>query len=160
MPVFLPEYLTKWPVMKDQSDLDKFIELYKRDSTIGIFESRSLYQNIKTAVSAMVRAGTFREDLYFRLSVFPITIPPLRHRIEDIPALLDHFIAKTARCMKLRKIPGLKRGALAPLLRYDWPGNIRELENIVERAMIIKPEGPLEFNSMMNISGPPPTTGE
>jgi transcriptional regulator with GAF, ATPase, and Fis domain len=104
---------------------------------------------------AMVKDGTFREDLYFRLNVFPITIPPLRHRISDIPALLNHFIKKTARRMKLKESPILRRGALSSFLQYDWPGNIRELENLVERAMIINPEGPLEFNNLLNISVDP-----
>lgn len=98
----------------------------------------------------MIKAGSFREDLYFRLNVFPVTVPPLRHRIEDIPALLDHFVKKLASRMKLRRVPNMIPGTLDPLLQHDWPGNIRELENLVERALILKPEGPLDFSILLN----------
>ena len=94
-------------------------------------------------ISSMVKEGGFREDLYFRLNVFPLTVPPLRHRLEDIPKLLNHFVEKLSQRMKLKKVPKLKPGIMTPLLDYDWPGNIRELENLVERAIIINPEGPL-----------------
>jgi DNA-binding NtrC family response regulator len=79
-----------------------------------------------------LRAGTFREDLYYRINVFPIVLPPLRERREDIPDLVNHF---------LKKYGGAKAAidpdALAALMRYNWPGNVRELENVVERAVIM-----------------------
>ena len=84
----------------------------------------------------MVRNQTFREDLWFRLNVFPITIPPLRHRKEDIPALVAYFIEKKSRELNLRFIRKPAPGSIAMLQGYDWPGNIRELENMVERALI------------------------
>jgi transcriptional regulator with GAF, ATPase, and Fis domain len=87
-------------------------------------------------LAAMARTGEFREDLWFRLNVFPITIPPLRHRKADIPALVNHFIERKAREMKLRYQPVPAPGALERLQGYDWPGNVRELENIVERELI------------------------
>jgi len=83
-----------------------------------------------------VRAGKFREDLWFRLNVFPITIPPLRQRREDIPALVHYFIEKKSHDMKLPYRPQPAPGSLDRLKRYDWPGNVRELENIVERELI------------------------
>ncbi len=78
----------------------------------------------------------FREDLYFRLNVFPVSIPPLRERPEDIPALVEHFIAKYAGRMR-RHVRGISKDALQALMRYRWPGNVRELENFVERAIIL-----------------------
>jgi len=87
---------------------------------------------------AMTQDGKFREDLYFRLNVFPITIPPLRERKGDIPSLLHHFIQKKSRKMGLKGIPGLDQEALERLTAYPWPGNVRELENMVERALILK----------------------
>ncbi len=84
----------------------------------------------------MVQKGTFRQDLYFRLNVVPVVLPPLRERSEDIPPLADFFLAKYAR--KNRKsIRAIHPQALALLLRYNWPGNIRELENAMERAVIL-----------------------
>ncbi|MFH0728732.1 MAG: sigma-54 dependent transcriptional regulator [Pseudomonadota bacterium] len=93
----------------------------------------------------MLSEGKFREDLYFRLRVFPILIPPLRHRTEDIPALVEHFVRKKAREIKLSRYPSLAAGALERLMRYRWPGNVRELENAVERALITNKGGALEF---------------
>jgi transcriptional regulator with GAF, ATPase, and Fis domain len=84
----------------------------------------------------MVRTGRFREDLWFRLNVFPIVIPPLRQRKEDIPALVNHFIERKSREMKIQTIPSLAPGAMETILTYSWPGNVRELENLVERAII------------------------
>jgi transcriptional regulator with GAF, ATPase, and Fis domain len=85
----------------------------------------------------MVRSGQFREDLWFRINVFPIMIPPLRQRTEDIPALVTHFIERKSSQMKIRKRPSLAQGALDRLLAYHWPGNVRELENLVERELIL-----------------------
>jgi len=85
----------------------------------------------------MVRSGQFREDLWFRLNVFPMVIPPLRQRAEDIPALVSHFIERKSKEMKIRNLPTLAQGALEQLRAYDWPGNVRELENLVERGLIL-----------------------
>lgn len=91
-----------------------------------------------------VRAGTFREDLYYRLSVFPLYAAPLRERLEDVPILAAHFLEKA--CLRLGVKPlALKRRHVEGLSDYDWPGNIRELQNIVERAVIGAQSGPLEF---------------
>jgi len=83
-----------------------------------------------------VDAGRFRQDLYYRLSVFPLHIPPLRERREDIPKLAAHFIAQSAKRMN-RRAPRLTRSALSQLAGHDWPGNVRELQNVVERAVIL-----------------------
>lgn len=84
----------------------------------------------------MVRLGEFREDLWYRINVFPIRIPPLRERKADIPAFVYHFIGRKAREMNLRHQPVLAQGTLERLQQYDWPGNVRELENVVERELI------------------------
>ena len=88
-------------------------------------------------LESMLATGKFREDLYFRLRVFPIAIPPLRHRREDLPSLVQHFIQKKAREMNLNAIPTLSRNAMDRLMNYSWPGNARELENAVERELIV-----------------------
>ena len=84
----------------------------------------------------MVKAGQFREDLYYRLNVFPIMVPPLRDRKDDIPALVNHFITKLA-AEEGRKVRGIRPDALAMLMAYAWPGNVRQLENTVFRAIVL-----------------------
>lgn len=101
----------------------------------------------------MVKNQLFREDLWFRLNVFPIWIPPLRDRQMDIPALIQHFISLKARELKLPTIPTLSPGAIDPLMTYHWPGNVRELENVIERALILNPTGPLTFE-YLNLGQP------
>ncbi len=93
----------------------------------------------------MVKKQLFREDLWFRLNVFPIWIPPLRDRQMDIPSLIQHFISLKARELKLANVPTLAPGAIEPLMAYHWPGNVRELENVIERVLILNPAGPLTF---------------
>jgi formate hydrogenlyase transcriptional activator len=94
----------------------------------------------------MVACKQFREDLWFRLNVFPIMIPPLRARRTDIPALVNHFLEKKTLSLKLRQIPELAVGSMNQLLDYHWPGNVRELENVVERALILNKTGPVDFD--------------
>jgi transcriptional regulator with GAF, ATPase, and Fis domain len=93
----------------------------------------------------MVKQDRFRQDLYFRLKVFPVNIPPLRKRRGDIPSLVDHFITKKCRSLGLKTKPEPASGAMDHLMAYDWPGNVRELENEVERAMILSRGRPLNF---------------
>jgi DNA-binding NtrC family response regulator len=90
----------------------------------------------------MIEDGEFREDLYYRLNVFPINLPPLRDRLDDLPVLVTHFIAKFARQMGLAAQQPSADG-LAKLREYNWPGNVRELENIIERAMILARGAPV-----------------
>ena len=92
-----------------------------------------------------VEAGRFRQDLYYRLSVFPIDIPPLRERRDDIPPLAAHFVEQSARRMN-RPPPRLTPAAMGQLSAHDWPGNVRELQNAVERAVILSQGGPLRFD--------------
>lgn len=94
---------------------------------------------------AMVRQGQFREDLWYRLNVFPIEIPPLRERREDIPALVLHFIETKYRQFNLPFRPRLPPEELERLMAYDWPGNVRELQNAIERALILSRGEPLRF---------------
>jgi len=96
----------------------------------------------------MIANKSFREDLWFRLNVFPIHVPPLRERRVDIPAFVQYFIEQISKEMKLKKYPSLVPGALDSLMLYDWPGNVRELQNVIERAIIINPEGPIKFDSI------------
>jgi len=83
-----------------------------------------------------VKAGTFRNDLYYRLNVVTLNVPALRERREDISVLADHFAAKASRKCGMRAKP-LSSEALACLMNYDWPGNVRELENALERALVL-----------------------
>jgi formate hydrogenlyase transcriptional activator len=92
----------------------------------------------------MVADREFRSDLYYRLNVFPIVVPPLRERAEDIPALVRHFASKYARRMK-KTLESIPSDAMEALTRYAWPGNIRELENFIERAVILSPGPTLQI---------------
>ena len=95
-------------------------------------------------LSGDVKAGRFRSDLYYRLNVFPIGVPPLRERREDIPALVAHFAAKHGERFN-RAITRVERRGMKLLEGYDWPGNVRELENVVERAVILSRNGTLRI---------------
>jgi transcriptional regulator with GAF, ATPase, and Fis domain len=102
-------------------------------------------------------AGRFREDLYYRLSVFPIQVAPLRDRREDIPPLAKHFIDLSVRELRSPK-PRLTRAGIAKLQSYDWPGNIRELRNVIDRAVILARGGALDFDLPGGEAGPRPTS--
>jgi len=91
-----------------------------------------------------VREGTFREDLFYRLNVFPIHLPPLRDRRDDIPLLMSHFLAHYQRKHQ-RQVPGFSQAAVKAMFHYPFPGNIRELQNLIERAVILATDGePIE----------------
>jgi len=100
-------------------------------------------------------AGRFREDLYYRLNVFPIQVPPLRERMDDIPLLAKHFVELSARELKCAK-PRLTRAAVTKLQSYDWPGNVREVRNVIERAVILARGGVLEFDLPIAAQSAPP----
>lgn len=100
-----------------------------------------------------VAAGRFREDLYYRLNVFPIQVAPLRERSEDIPPLAQHFIKRSAKELCTAKAR-LTRAGIVQLQSYDWPGNIRELRNVIERAVILARGGALEFDLPSNETQP------
>jgi hydrogenase-4 transcriptional activator len=120
---------------------DKTIERVggKESISVDIRVIAATHRNLEV----MIQENRFREDLFFRLHVFPILIPPLRQRKADIPALVQHFLIKKTRELGFSKIPGLKPGALEHLGEYHWPGNGRELENMVERALILNRRGPI-----------------
>ena len=112
-----------------------------------------------------VEAGRFRQDLYYRINVICLTVPPLRDRREDIPLLADHFINRFNN-LRGRDIAGLSRDALNAFMRHDWPGNVRELENAIEHAFILCPGGliaqahlPEKFHAP-HLAHPPATTLE
>jgi transcriptional regulator with GAF, ATPase, and Fis domain len=133
----------------------------KRYERVGDDRTRRANVRIVAATNRDLKkaaaAGKFREDLYYRLNVFPIQVPPLRERLDDIPALAQHFVELSARELKCAK-PRLTRAAVTRLQSYDWPGNVRELRNVVERAVILARGGVLDFD--LPISGQaatPPT---
>jgi two-component system, NtrC family, response regulator AtoC len=104
----------------------------------------------------MVAEGRFQEDLYYRLHVIPISLPPLRDRREDIPVLVDHFVHKHAQRAG-KRIERLADGVMPRLLAYDWPGNVRELENTIERAVVLSPGVVLDAQALI-MPGPPVST--
>ncbi len=92
-------------------------------------------------LKAAMQSGTFREDLYYRLNVVPIEVPPLSERSTDVPLLVDHFVRRYSREFN-KRVEGLSHDALAALKEYRWPGNVRELQNVIERCVVLA-EGPL-----------------
>src|SRR6266849_4798306 len=102
----------------------------------------------------MVADGKFQEDLFYRLNVIPIDIPPLRQRRDDIPALVEHFVSKHAQRTG-RRVERIDEGVLAGLQQYDWPGNVRELENTIERAVVLSP-GPVITAKSVSVLGATP----
>jgi formate hydrogenlyase transcriptional activator len=105
-------------------------------------------------LSRMVAAGDFRSDLFYRINVFPIHLPPLRARAEDIPLLVRHFLERYAHEMG-RPVLSVPDATLATLCRHDWPGNIRELQNVIERA-VIRCRGKLRLSAIELTRGSPP----
>ncbi|MFZ0135248.1 MAG: sigma 54-interacting transcriptional regulator [Desulfobacterales bacterium] len=124
----------------------------------GEFERLGSAQTIKVDVRVIaatsrdlrqeVRARRFREDLYYRLNVFPIPIPPLRQRTEDIPLLAQYFTNKYARKMD-KLIEGIPKATLKAFIRYNWPGNVRELEHVIERGVILTPGTMLKMTDQL-----------
>jgi two-component system response regulator PilR (NtrC family) len=116
----------------------------------------------------MVAENQFREDLYYRISVIPLEIPPLRHRRDDIPLLANHFLSRLNTTMK-RDIGRISESALKRLETYDWPGNVRELENAMERAFILEtskeltdaflPDGSANHNGSFKVVADLPADG-
>jgi transcriptional regulator with GAF, ATPase, and Fis domain len=128
----------------------------------GEFERLGSYRTIKADVRIIaatnrnleeeVQNGRFRRDLWFRLNVFPITIPPLRKRVKDIPFLVNHFINK--QCKRLgKKNQKVSKSAMASLMTYSWPGNVRELENVIERAFIASRGPTLSIKNILEPAG-------
>ncbi|MDD9967211.1 MAG: sigma 54-interacting transcriptional regulator [Myxococcales bacterium] len=112
-------------------------------------------------LAAMVEAGQFRADLYYRLNVFPIVIPPLRNRLSDLPGLVEAFLGQLSRRFG-RPITGLTQGSVERLSRYSFPGNVRELHNLLERAAILASDHELEIGELEDaiVRSSPPWRGE
>ena len=110
-------------------------------------------------LAAEVARRSFREDLYYRVGAFPIRLPPLRERRDDIPLLADRFLARAAERHR-KRIPGMEPAALALLVQFGWPGNVRELENEVERAVALardgEPIGPAHLSRKLGAAAPAP----
>jgi formate hydrogenlyase transcriptional activator len=109
-------------------------------------------------LEAMVARGEFREDLWFRLAVLPIRIPPLRQRRMDIPPLVHHILERKRVELRLPTAPELEAGTIDRLMEYDWPGNVRELANLIERALILHGDGPLRLGASPDLHPPHPPT--
>lgn len=116
----------------------------KRPIPVNIRVIAATHRNLLS----MMTEGSFREDLWYRLSGFPIIVPPVRQRKEDIPALARHFVTVRGRDLGMGMPPAIAPGALMRLMEYDWPGNVRELENLVERELIRHRGGPLTFDAI------------
>jgi two-component system nitrogen regulation response regulator NtrX len=122
----------------------KVLRVLQEQTVERVGGSASLHVDVRVLAAtnkelpAEIRAGRFREDLYFRLNVIPIFVPPLRDRDQDVPLLANHFMAELAREYG-RRAKRFDSGAMAGLLAYTWPGNVRELRNVVERLMIMVP---------------------
>ena len=121
----------------------------KRSIPVDIRVIAATHRNLQS----MMTNGSFREDLWYRLSGFPIIVPPVRQRKEDVPALARHFLAMKSREQGIAVQPSIAPGALLRLMEYDWPGNVRELENLVERELIRHREGPLTFEEIQRERG-------
>jgi len=117
---------------------------------LGSHETRRVQVRVIAAtnrdIREEVREGRFRRDLYFRLSVFPVTVPPLRDRRDDIPLLVRHLVARFA-ASSGRRIEHIPAALIEQLQQHPWPGNIRELENLLQRAVIVSHTGTLHFDS-------------
>jgi DNA-binding NtrC family response regulator len=141
----------------------KLLRVLQEKSYERIGEARSRMADVRIVAATSrdlqkeVAAGRFREDLYYRLNIFPIKMAPLRDRKEDIPLLASHFIetvVKELRCPR----PRLTRAGIETLLNYDWPGNIRELCNVIQRAAIVTQGGALQFDLRMGNTPAEPTS--
>jgi len=121
----------------------KLLRVLQEDEIVPVGSSKTIKVDVRVIATTNVilkdaaQKGTFREDLYYRLSVITIFLPPLRERREDIPYLVEHFIQLNSNEMET-KVRGVDPEAMELLIKYDWPGNIRELKNVIENAMIIE----------------------
>jgi DNA-binding NtrC family response regulator len=104
-------------------------------------------------LKAMVAAGTFRDDLFYRINIFPLHVPALRERKEDIPALAYHFL-KAFSAELGKKVTDISEGAMSALMNYTWPGNVRELENVIQRAAILTTDNVIRHAHLVNIIDP------
>jgi DNA-binding NtrC family response regulator len=139
--------------LSTQAKLLRFIE-EREFKAVGDTRTQSVDIRLITATNkdleSMVADGDFRDDLYYRINIFPIEIPPLRERREDIPALASHFLQQFSGEMK-QPTREFSPGAMNLLMNHDWPGNVRELENVVERAVILASGDVIRQGHLVNI---------
>lgn len=139
--------------MSTQAKLLRFIE-EREFKAVGDIQSKKVNIRLITATNKdlenMIADGSFREDLYYRINIFPIEIPPLRKRRDDIPALAFHFLNQFSKEMG-RQVKEFSAGAMNLLMNHDWPGNVRELENIVHRAVILASDKTIRQAHLVNI---------
>jgi DNA-binding NtrC family response regulator len=139
--------------MSTQAKLLRFIE-EREFKAVGDTQSKSVNIRLITATNkdleAMVAADSFRDDLYYRINIFPIEIPPLRQRRDDIPALAFHFLNLFNKDMG-REVKEFSPGAMNLLMNHDWPGNVRELENVIHRAVILSSDKTIRQAHLVNI---------
>lgn len=139
--------------MSTQAKLLRFIQ-EKEFKAVGDTKTRSVNNRLITATNkdleAMVAEGTFRDDLYYRINIFPINIPPVRERRDDIPALAFYFLNQFCKEMD-REVTEFSPGAMNLLMNHDWPGNVRELENVIHRAVILVSDDIIRQGHLVNI---------
>jgi DNA-binding NtrC family response regulator len=145
--------------LKTQSDLMRVLqekEIVRVGSTQPIHVDFRCIAATNKELEPLIEAHTFRQDLYYRLKVVSIHLPPLRDRREDIPPLVDHFLHKFCTAMNRPEVPRVAPGAMSLLMNLDWAGNVRELENAVERALVVSrgPElNPADFSFQLRMTG-------
>ncbi|MCC9654303.1 sigma-54-dependent Fis family transcriptional regulator [Rhodopirellula halodulae] len=138
----------------------KLLRVLQEGELERVGEERTRNVNVRVIAAtnrdlkAEAEAGNFRSDLYYRLSVFPIELPPLRHRKDDLPLLAHHLLSILSRRLG-KPIPRLTQSNVQQMQRYDWPGNIRELQHVLERALITSPPGKLRLELTSNASSRP-----
>jgi len=132
----------------------KLLRVLQENEIRPIGEARSMKIDVRVIAATAknleeeVHKGTFRKDLFYRLNVLTIKLPPLKERTEDIPLLCKHFINRFNKILT-KEVTGLTPGAMAQLLEYPWPGNVRELENVLERAMVIADDSQLSTEHLL-----------
>jgi transcriptional regulator with PAS, ATPase and Fis domain len=120
----------------------KLLRVLQEKEAVRVGGSRSIKTDVRIVASSNkdlrkeVEAGNFREDLFYRLNVIPITLPPLRERKDDIPMLVTHFLNEYNKTIN-KQIQGFSKEVIDAFIKYDWPGNIRELKNIIERIVVL-----------------------
>jgi transcriptional regulator with GAF, ATPase, and Fis domain len=147
--------------LSTQAKLLRFIQ-EKEFKAVGDTKPRTVNIRLITATNkdleGMVAEETFRDDLYYRINIFPIEIPPLRERRDDIPALSFHFLKQFSKEID-RKVTEFSGGAMNLLMNHDWPGNVRELENVIHRAVILTSDGIIRQAHLVNVLDMQPLSG-
>jgi DNA-binding NtrC family response regulator len=147
--------------LSTQAKLLRFIE-EREFKAVGDIQTRKVNIRLITATNkdleGMVADGNFRDDLYYRINIFPIEIPPLRERRDDIPALAFHFLNRFSKEME-RTVKEFSAGAMNLLMNHDWPGNVRELENVIHRAVILSSDAIIRQGHLVNILEMQPLVG-